>query len=181
MRGSEVQVQLSPSMNIFRLLTNFIAAGMDLALTWRKTTQQNCVPSTPRDRNTKLVDYLQDDLRAVLSVSGWSDDSDADSTIESFRDKLFKIVTMAVRLNTLTAVGVPGELEAILTDRGSLFNSKTMVDDSSPERSKSRDTTLKGETVICVAGLGLKWADNSDVDMPHLLLKPRVVLDSALS
>src|SRR5258708_2127199 len=100
-----------------------------MALNWRKTTQQNCVPSLPRDRNSNLIDYLKGELRTVLSVSGWSKESDVDAVMEGLRDKLFNLVTLAVQLNTMMAPGTPGELEPILVDRESLFDWREMGDD----------------------------------------------------
>lgn len=151
-----------------------------MALNWRKTTQQNCTPTIPRDRNSKLVDYLKDDLRAVLNVSGWSRESDADALLESLRDKLFNLVSLALRLNTMAATGVPGELEPVWIERGSLFDWRQMADDCAPDRSKKTELIPKEETVLCAVALGLRWTDGSDVDMPRLLLKPRVVLESAI-
>jgi len=38
----------------------------------------------------------------------------------------------------------------------------------------------KEEKVSCVVGIGLKWADNTEISTPLLLLKPRVVLNTVL-
>jgi len=151
-----------------------------MALNWRKTTQQNCVPLVPRDRNSNLVDYLRDELRTVLSVSGWTRESEVDAVIESLREKMFNLVSLALRLHTMTATGVPGELEPILVERDSLFDWREMGDDCAPDRSKNPDLIPREETVVCSVALGLKWSDGSDVDMPRRLLKPRVVLDSSI-
>jgi hypothetical protein len=126
------------------------------------------------------VDYLREDLRTVLSVSGWSRESGVNALVEGLREKLFNLVTLALRLNTMTAIGVPGELEPILVDRESLFDWREMGDDCAPDRSRKTDLIPREETVVCAVALGLKWSDGSDVDMPRLLLKPRVVLDTAI-
>lgn len=154
--------------------------GLDTALNWRKTTQQNCAPSTTRDRNSKLVDYLKEELRAVLSVSGWSSESDAEVLLESLREKLLNLVSFSLRLNTMTASGVPGEMEPILVERGSLFDWREMGDDTTRDRSRRSDLIPKEETVLCAVALGLRWSDGSDVDMPRLMLKPRVILNSVV-
>lgn len=161
-------------------LTKLTSGGVDMALNWRKTTQQNCVPTPGRERSGKLVDYLRDDLRTVLSVSGWSKESYVDELLENARDRLFNLVSLALQLNTMTANGVPGELEAILVERGSGFDWREMGDECAGDRSRRTELVQKEERVICPVGLGLRWSDGSDVDMPRLLLKPRVVLDSAI-
>jgi len=162
------------------VLKDYGEGGVENALKWRKVTQQNCLPSVPRDRNAKLVDFIVDEIQTLATVCGWSKESGANELIDGFRQKFFNIVALAIRLNTLTAAGVPGELEPVLAERGSLFDSRKMVDDCSPDRSRTIEMVHQDEQVVCAVGLGLKWADNTDVDMPQLLLKPRVLLDTAL-
>lgn len=79
----------------------------------------------------------------------------------------------------MTAVGLPGELEAMMVERGSTFDPRAMDDDNPPER-RYMEAISKEEKVSCVVGIGLKWADNTEVNTPLLLLKPRVVLNTAL-
>ena len=126
------------------------------------------------------MDYLRNDLQTVLRIAGWSSDSKCESIIESLRQKLLNIVTQAIRLNTMTAVGLPGELEAVLVERGSVFDPRAMEDDNADERTRYMEPISKEEKVSCVVGIGLKWADNTEISTPLLLLKPRVVLNTAL-
>lgn len=80
----------------------------------------------------------------------------------------------------MTAVGLPGELEAVLVERGSVFDPRAMDDDNPDERTRYMEPISKEEKVSCVVGIGLKWADNTEISTPLLLLKPRVVLNTAL-
>ena len=153
--------------------------GPEIALDWRAATQRSCTSYT--DRNTKLVAFLTERVNAVLTVCGWSNESEADKIVESFEHKLLEIASLAMRLNEVTATGEAGELEGLVADSGSLYDLQEMWNDApfEPTNTKRVEVGMPlDETVVCTVGLGLRWSEGDDVE--RLLVKPRVVLYGAL-
>lgn len=64
----------------------------------------------------KLVNYLITDFSAVLALNGFSPENNTEGTIEALCQKLFNIGSMAVRMNTLCAPSVAGELHPVMSD-----------------------------------------------------------------
>ncbi|KAH9485814.1 hypothetical protein JR316_0002729 [Psilocybe cubensis] len=155
--------------------------GPEIASIWKKATQQSCVPST--DRNAKLVTYLTEQIQAVLTVCGWSQQSAVD---EMLRDKysrnLAGMVSQAVRLNTLTMAGEGRDLEAILIDAGKVFDPRCMQNEN-PFESASRKlnvTAPPDEEVVCTTALGLKTVQSMAGESEQILLMPKVFLNAGL-
>jgi hypothetical protein len=117
----------------------------------------------------------------MLTVCGWSNESEAEKMVEGFDHKLLEIASLATRLNEFTATGETGQLEGLVIDSGSLYDPEEMSNDA-PFEPTNRKRVEVGmpldETVVCTVGLGLKWSEGVEVE--KLLVKPKVVLFGAL-
>ena len=156
-----------------------ITGGPGIALDWRAATQRSCTSST--DRNEKLVAFLTERVNAVLTVCGWSNESEAEKMVEGFGHKLLELASLAMRLNGFTTTGEAGELEGLVVDPESLYDAHEMSNDAPFEPSDKRRVEVGmplDETVVCTVGLGLKWSEGEEVE--RLLVKPKVVLFGAL-
>ena len=156
-----------------------IIGGQEIALDWRAATQRSCTSST--DRNTKLVAFLAERVNAVLTVCGWSNESEAEKMVDGFGHKLLELASLAMRLNGFTTTGEAGELEGLVVDPESLYDAHEMSNYAEFEPSDKRRVevgTPLDETVVCTVGLGLKWSEGDEVE--RLLVKPKVVLFGAL-
>ncbi|PPQ91154.1 hypothetical protein CVT25_003059 [Psilocybe cyanescens] len=154
--------------------------GPEIALNWKKATQQSCIPST--DRNAKLVTYLTEQVQAVLTVCGWSQQSAVEEILsDKYSRNLIGIVSQAIRLNTLTVAGEGRDVEAILVEAGRMFDPKQMQNDN-PFDSAARKvnvTSSPDEEVVCTTALGLKMEQGSAGESNQILLMPKVFLNGA--
>lgn len=155
--------------------------GPEIALIWKKATQQSCLPST--DRNAKLIGDLTEQIETVLLVSGWSTQGPVAELLKvKYAQNLAGIVFNALRLNGLTtATGGNQDAESFSIDAGTMFDPNQMTNDS-PFDEIARDSmdSTPYEQVICTTALGLKSADNDTTKPDQILLKPKVFLHGGL-
>lgn len=109
----------------------------------------------------------------MLSMSGWPKLGETANLLDDFSGRISEIVNLAVRLNTLVAETMPGDLMVIMIEEGADYVSQDMADDT-PEGGISFEKAPYQVVFACV-GLGLKWREG-DMYEAQLVLKPRVIL-----
>lgn len=124
-----------------------------------------------------------DEISKIFSLSGWDKDKKLTEMLGRLAPKLSEIAALAVRLNKWTSAGVFGEAECVIAEPGIIYDSNRMANDDDSRRTDKRRSVRNvppSEQVICTVGLGLQLVRDIDEEEDHILLKPKVVLYSAL-
>lgn len=149
--------------------------GEENAARWRKYTLQSCTYSTDTRTKNILLDFVIDNLYAMLSMSGWPKLGETANLLDKFRGRISEVITLAVYLNILAAkTDMPEDLQATTIEEGKYFVLHEMTNDTPEEEGEEEkycDAPYSQVVVGCV-GLGLKWREGDGYET----LKPRVIV-----
>ena len=126
-----------------------------------------------------VMAFVTAEVGTILAIAGWSQRLLQEKGFaDVFQEKLTRIVTLALRLQT--AIGesvISGDMQTMLISPNAIFDRDTMEDGFSQDRrSETREADV--ERVAGTTDIGLqRLTKGSGI---HLLRKPKVVLCSAL-
>ncbi|KAJ6493406.1 hypothetical protein C8R45DRAFT_989689 [Mycena sanguinolenta] len=148
------------------------------AARWRTMTRKQLVKrASTADMGTSLLQNIADVV--ILTRSG-SEEPLSRKTIEAaFCDRIEAVLRLVLDLNRDIGTRiVSDELEAVLIDPGTRFDSRTM-ENMWPEEEVGKFRT--SELVVCTTGLGLrKKVQNGGAAGAAVFMKPKVLLRSTL-
>ncbi|KAJ7189267.1 hypothetical protein C8R46DRAFT_36830 [Mycena filopes] len=158
------------------------AESQTTARRWRAITRSQTKRS---DDDVILTSSLLDCLLSVVVAAEWHiDDPWIGKEIfgDEFAGQIAAIVKYSLQLRRATGEEIVSEdIEVMLVEKNSRFKAETMDDNFAVGGRVDSSGLQEGDLVACTTGIGLRRRRFGGIEAEDILLRPKVVLQSALS